>query len=137
MYTSLWTTNLCTDVFFRIFAPTLSKQIVSMDRVFVYGTSVEGENFTDRVKETKTMENFNIIQFLKSHKKSVGIVAAGLLSIFAYHVMFGYNTATQLLVKQSPNGSLSCVDHAGFYFKGPFTTIYSYDRTKDFLGHIK
>lgn len=78
------------------------------------------------------MENFNIIQFLKSHKKSVGIVAAGLLSIFAYHVMFGYNTATQLLVKQSPNGSLSCVDHAGFYFKGPFTTIYSYDRTKDF-----
>ena len=56
MYTSLWTTNLCTDVFFRIFAPTLSKQIVSMDRVFVYGTSVEGENFTDRVKETKRLK---------------------------------------------------------------------------------
>lgn len=69
------------------------------------------------------MGNFNIIQLLKANKKSVVIVAAGLLSIFAYHVMFGYNTATQLLVKQSPNGSLSCVDHAGFYFKGPFTTI--------------
>ena len=27
-----------------------------MDRVFVYGTSVEGENFTDRVKETKRLK---------------------------------------------------------------------------------
>ncbi len=29
---------------------------MSMDRVFVYGTSVEGENFTDRVKETKRLK---------------------------------------------------------------------------------
>jgi hypothetical protein len=34
-------------------------------------------------------------------------------------------------VKQSPFGTLSCIDHAGFYFKG-FASIYSYDRTKDF-----
>lgn len=59
----------------------------------------------------------------------VGILAA--LAI-CYNVLLGYNSATQLLVKQSPNGSMSCIDHAGFYFKGPFTTIYSYDRTKDF-----
>jgi hypothetical protein len=27
-----------------------------MNRAFVYGTSVEGENFTDRVKETKRLK---------------------------------------------------------------------------------
>lgn len=51
--------------------------------------------------------------------------------IFFGKSLIGYNTATQLLVKQSPTGELSCVDHAGFYFKG-FASIYSYDRTKDF-----
>ncbi|MBO7325316.1 MAG: hypothetical protein J6U57_07850 [Bacteroidales bacterium] len=61
-------------------------------------------------------------------------IGAGIfiLLVLCYNVLLGYNSATQLLVKQSPNGSMSCIDHAGFYFKGPFTTIYSYDRTKDF-----
>ena len=77
-----------------------------------------------------------IAETLKNNKSKVKKLAACLavvvLVFISYHILFGYNTATQLLVKQSPNGSLSCVDHAGFYFKGPFTTIYSYDRTKDF-----
>lgn len=65
--------------------------------------------------------------------KKVAIGAGILIAlIICYNVLLGYNSATQLLVKQSPNGSMSCIDHAGFYFKGPFTTIYSYDRTKDF-----
>lgn len=52
------------------------------------------------------------------------------LAIFAGKLI-GYNDETQLLVKQSPMGSMSCIDHSGFYFKG-FAKIYSYDRTKDF-----
>jgi len=64
----------------------------------------------------------------------IGAIGFGIIiALFAaYNIFLGYNSATQLLVKQSPNGSMSCIDHAGFYFKGPFTTIYSYDRTKDF-----
>lgn len=45
--------------------------------------------------------------------------------------LFGYNQSTQMLVKQSPFGTLSCVEDPGFYFKG-FASIYPYDRTKDF-----
>lgn len=52
------------------------------------------------------------------------------LAIFAGKLI-GYNDETQLLVKQSPMGYMSCIDHSGFYFKG-FAKIYSYDRTKDF-----
>lgn len=51
--------------------------------------------------------------------------------LFFIKANIGYNSATQILVKQSPFGNMSCVDHAGFYFKG-FSTIYNYDRTKDF-----
>jgi len=60
----------------------------------------------------------------------ITIVIIAFLVIFAGKLV-GYNTATQLLVKQSPFGTMSCIDHAGFYFKG-FASIYSYDRTKDF-----
>lgn len=60
----------------------------------------------------------------------IGVIVIMLISTL-WSSLFGYNSATQLLVKQSPTGALSCVDHAGFYFKG-FASIYSYDRTKDF-----
>lgn len=46
-------------------------------------------------------------------------------------MLVGYNDSTQILVKQSPFGSMTCVERPGFYFKG-FSTIYEYDRTKDF-----
>ena len=54
-----------------------------------------------------------------------------IVSAFFANSIVGYNDETQLLVKQSPTGSMSCIDHSGFYFKG-FAKIYSYDRTKDF-----
>ena len=72
------------------------------------------------------------VEFIKRHKKLFTFVGLAIIALVLYNVLLGYNTATQLLVKQSPTGTLSCVDHAGFYFKGPFSTIYSYDRTKDF-----
>lgn len=73
------------------------------------------------------------LQVIMPKVKKVAIFAGILIAlVICYNVLLGYNSATQLLVKQSPNGSMSCIDHAGFYFKGPFTTIYSYDRTKDF-----
>lgn len=68
---------------------------------------------------------------LKKYSKYVVFVVAAIVAIVLFKSIIGYNSATQLLVKQSPTGSLSCVDHAGFYFKG-FASIYSYDRTKDF-----
>lgn len=60
----------------------------------------------------------------------IAVVLVVLLAAFGKSLV-GYNSATQLLVKQSPAGALSCVDHPGFYVKG-FATIYPYDRTKDF-----
>lgn len=78
-------------------------------------------------------EIFGAIKANPKYLKSIGIVVATIvLIIVGYNAFFGYNTATQLLVKQSPLGTLSCIDQAGFYFKVPFTNIYSYDRTKDF-----
>ena len=80
-----------------------------------------------------TREEQEKLQKIIPYMKKVAIGAGIFIAlIICYNVMLGRNTATQLLVKQSPNGSMSCIDHAGFYFKGPFTTIYSYDRTKDF-----
>ena len=63
--------------------------------------------------------------------KHIAIATFVVFAAIMFKFLVGYNTATQLLVKQSPTGTMSCVDHAGFYFKG-FATIYSYDRTKDF-----
>ena len=53
-YTKLWPTNLCTSIFLFIFAPEL--KLFDMEKAFVYGMSVEGENFTDRVKETNSLK---------------------------------------------------------------------------------
>ena len=45
--------------------------------------------------------------------------------------MVGYKQSTELLVKQSPFGTLSCVEGQGLYFKG-FASIYKYDLAKSF-----
>lgn len=68
-------------------------------------------------------------------KKSqvIGIVAVImliLLVIFAAKLV-GYKQSTELLIKQSPFGTLSCVDGQGLYFKG-FASIYKYDLAKSF-----
>lgn len=69
-----------------------------------------------------------------STKAKVTLILAAIIliaSAFFATSIVGYNDETQLLVKQSPTGSMSCIDHSGFYFKG-FAKIFSYDRTKDF-----
>ncbi len=51
-------------------------------------------------------------------------------AIFAKSLV-GYKQSTELLIKQSPFGTLSCVEGQGIYFKG-FATIYKYDLAKSF-----
>lgn len=59
----------------------------------------------------------------------VAIVAI-LGAIFAKNLI-GYKQSTELLIKQSPFGTLSCVEGQGIYFKG-FASIYKYDLAKSF-----
>lgn len=60
----------------------------------------------------------------------VTVVVLILLGVFAGK-MLGYKQSTELLVKQSPFGTLSCVEGQGLYFKG-FASIYKYDLAKSF-----
>lgn len=60
----------------------------------------------------------------------VTVVVLILLGVFAGK-MVGYKQSTELLVKQSPFGTLSCVEGQGIYFKG-FASIYKYDLAKSF-----
>ena len=53
-----------------------------------------------------------------------------LSAIFAKSLV-GYKQSTELLVKQSPFGTLSCVEGQGLYFRG-FASIYHYDLAKSF-----
>ena len=65
--------------------------------------------------------------------KILAVVTVGvliLLGVFA-RKMVGYKQSTELLVKQSPFGTLSCVEGQGLYFKG-FASIYKYDLAKSF-----
>ena len=68
---------------------------------------------------------------IKANSKYILFAVIAIIVLILLKCCIGYNSATQLLVKQSPFGTMSCIDHAGFYFKG-FASIYSYDRTKDF-----
>ena len=60
------------------------------------------------------------------------VTVAGLIlfGVFATKLV-GYKQSTELLVKQSPFGTLSCVEGQGLYFKG-FASIYKYDLAKSF-----
>lgn len=60
------------------------------------------------------------------------VTVAGLilLGVFATKLV-GYKQSTELLVKQSPFGTLSCVEGQGLYFRG-FASIYHYDLAKSF-----
>ena len=51
-------------------------------------------------------------------------------AIFAKSLV-GYKQSTELLIKQSPFGTLSCVEGQGLYFRG-FASIYKYDLAKSF-----
>lgn len=60
----------------------------------------------------------------------VTVVVLILLGVFATKLV-GYKQSTELLIKQSPFGTLSCVEGQGIYFKG-FASIYKYDLAKSF-----
>ena len=54
-YTTLWSTSWCTKEKKCTFAPSfLTKK--AMKKSFIYGVAVEGDNFTDREKETKRLK---------------------------------------------------------------------------------
>lgn len=61
---------------------------------------------------------------------AAAIIVLILLGVFAAKLV-GYKQSTELLVKQSPFGTLSCVEGQGLYFKG-FASIYKYDLAKSF-----
>ena len=70
------------------------------------------------------MEKKNIAGIIVA---TIGVVFGLLLGKYAV----GYKDATELLVSQSPFGTMSCVEGQGFYLKG-FAHIYKYDKTKSF-----
>lgn len=60
----------------------------------------------------------------------LAVVTVGVLILLGVFAV-GYKQSTELLVKQSPFGTLSCVEGQGLYFKG-FASIYKYDLAKSF-----
>lgn len=58
------------------------------------------------------------------------VIVLILLGVFTAKLV-GYKQSTELLIKQSPFGTLSCVEGQGLYFKG-FASIYKYDLAKSF-----
>lgn len=67
-------------------------------------------------------------------KKQTTILVIAVAVIILLALVFkliGYKQSTELLIKQSPFGTLSCVDGQGLYFKG-FASIYKYDLAKSF-----
>lgn len=59
------------------------------------------------------------------------LAIAVVICAFCAKKLVGYKQSTELLVKQSPFGTLSCVEGQGLYFRG-FASIYKYDLAKSF-----
>ena len=64
-------------------------------------------------------------------KKYIVGIAIAVIAVLGIIFGIGYKDATELLVSQSPFGTMSCVEGQGFYLKG-FASIYKYDKTKSF-----
>ena len=64
-------------------------------------------------------------------KKYIVGIAVAVIAVLGIIFGIGYKDATELLVSQSPFGTMSCVEGQGFYLKG-FANIYKYDKTKSF-----
>lgn len=64
-------------------------------------------------------------------KKDIVRIAIAVIAVLGIIFGIGYKDATELLVSQSPFGTMSCVEGQGFYLKG-FASIYKYDKTKSF-----
>ena len=59
------------------------------------------------------------------------LAIAVIVCAFCAKKLVGYKQSTELLIKQSPFGTLSCVEGQGLYFRG-FASIYHYDLAKSF-----
>ena len=59
------------------------------------------------------------------------LAIAVIICVFCAKKLVGYKQSTELLIKQSPFGTLSCVEGQGLYFRG-FASIYKYDLAKSF-----
>lgn len=64
-------------------------------------------------------------------KITLGAIIGLIIFAFLCYYSIGFKQSTELLVKQSPFGTLSCVDGQGLYFKG-FASVYKYDLAKSF-----
>ena len=64
-------------------------------------------------------------------KKHIVLIPIAVIAVLSIIFGIGYKDATELLVSQSPFGTMSCVEGQGFYLKG-FASIYKYDKTKSF-----
>ena len=64
-------------------------------------------------------------------KKHIVLIVIAVIAVLSIIFGIGYKDATELLVSQSPFGTMSCVEGQGFYLKG-FASIYKYDKTKSF-----
>lgn len=64
-------------------------------------------------------------------KKPIVLIPIAVIAVFSIIFGIGYKDATELLVSQSPFGTMSCVEGQGFYLKG-FASIFKYDKTKSF-----
>ncbi len=64
-------------------------------------------------------------------KKRIVLIVIAVIAVLSIIFGIGYKDATELLVSQSPFGTMSCVEGQGFYLKG-FASIYKYDKTKSF-----
>ena len=67
----------------------------------------------------------------KSKVSLILLAIAVIVCAFCATKLVGYKQSTELLVKQSPFGTLSCVEGQGLYFRG-FASIYKYDLAKSF-----
>ena len=68
---------------------------------------------------------------LKTKIIAIAVAFVAVLAIIMTSMVIGYKDSTELLIKQSPFGDMSCVEGQGFYFKG-FAEIYKYDLMKSF-----
>lgn len=64
-------------------------------------------------------------------KKHIVLIPIAVIAVLSIIFGIGYKDATELLVSQSPFGTMSCVEGQGFYLKG-FASIFKYDKTKSF-----
>lgn len=56
------------------------------------------------------------------------VLILGIITLFS---IVGHKDSTELIIKQSPFGTMSCVEGQGWYIKG-FADIYKYERAKAF-----